>query len=152
MAKGKRYKIQEANQIISNLEGKAEAKKLAAAQTAAGAEAEYLEVLQLKADHQSELNSEYSRGFEDGKASVVLPSPDDPEAKYTQAQLDEAVALAKQEVSADMQPKIDQAVADKDAALAHADAIKSTAEAALQDLKVKDDALVDEAIAAVKNS
>lgn len=53
----------------------------------------------------------YDKGFADGKASVVLPDPNNPDKLYTQADMDRVAAQAKAD-----QVAADQAAADKAAA------------------------------------
>lgn len=51
--------------------------------------------------------AEYSRGYDDGKASVVLPDTGTGEKLFTQEDMDSAAATAKVEMAAEMQPQID---------------------------------------------
>jgi len=155
----KKFKVQATNDILKDLKDKAMSKAEASAETAAGAQAEVAKLDELEGDIQADMKAQYDAGYADGKASVVLPDPNDPGAKYTQAQLDEAIANAKLEAAQDLQPQIDAAVAERDAAvgerdaaMAHAEAIKAKALDAVAQLKAKDDLLADEASAAIQEA
>lgn len=48
-----------------------------------------------------------TEGIEEGRNSIVLPDPENPDAQYTQAAMDEAVSTREQQVRDEMQPQID---------------------------------------------
>lgn len=61
-------------------------------------------------------------GIEEGRASIVLPEPTNPDAQYTQAQMDEAVSTRETQVRAEMQISIDSLnaqVTEKDSKIAN---------------------------------
>ena len=75
--------------------------------------------------------SGYARGYEEGKAAIELPAPVledgsvNPEAQYTQQQMNDAVNTGKEEVRMEMQPQIDQLVGQVSALSAELEALKA---------------------------
>jgi hypothetical protein len=75
----------------------------------------------------------YGKGFADGKASVVLPDPTNPDKLYTQADMDKVAAQAKaDQVTAD-QAAADQAAAELKAAQDELAALKQDVGAKIHD-------------------
>lgn len=66
--------------------------------------------------------------FQEGQASIVLPSPNDPSAQYTQADMDKLAEVVRGENA--------QAVAAKDARIAELEADQSAVVVAAVDAKV----------------
>jgi flagellar biosynthesis/type III secretory pathway protein FliH len=73
----------------------------------------------------------YKRGYEEGKAAIELPAPVledgsvNPEAIYTQAQMNDAVNTGKEEVRFELQPQIDAMSAQLAEVKAELEALKA---------------------------
>lgn len=83
----------------------------------------------------SELKAQYDAGYADGKASVVLPDPSNPDKLFSQADMDSAVKTAKDEQSSVDQDQIsalNKQLLDAQTALAAAQADTAAQVAALK--------------------
>lgn len=82
-------------------------------------------LVQQQQDIDSMVAQAHSEGVDEGKASIQLPSPQDPAAQYTQEQMNAAVNAGQDQVRAELQPQLDQASSDKAALQSQLDSAKS---------------------------
>lgn len=109
-----------------------------------------LKVDEAQAGLEVEKQASYQKGYEDGKASVVLPEPGTGEKLFTQEDMDRVAEIAKQEKLMEIQPQLDQLTSDLAAAKAEIDVLKAELEAIKADVQNQVALGVDAGIAAFK--
>lgn len=92
---------------INQLEAKVQDQLDKASEVKAQLEADVALHEQLKSEVAGELQAAELAGIEKGKAMIQLPDPQNPDAQYTQAQLEEAVKAGQEVTKLELQPQID---------------------------------------------
>ena len=101
-------------------------------------DAQIEELQEVKTAHLAAVDASYAKGYADGKDAVELPEPTNPDAQYTQAQMNDAVNTGKDEVRAELQPQLDAIASELAEVKASIEPAKADAVATFKaDLKAK---------------